>query len=180
MLIIFGMRSKVKDMGTLLVVCRRCNTPAANRLMRIDRWITLFFIPVIPVSKKYRLTCTFCGGTTSISKQDALQFEAAAQQQAFGQGAPGFPQVPPYPAGALGGTEPSPYPAAALPDTENVPPPPMDDTGGDWPQPAPVASRPGNWPQVAPKPAPPSGRPFSFPAAPAAPTVAPPTVSDEP
>jgi zinc-ribbon family len=192
MLIIFGMRSRVKNLGTLLLVCRRCNTPAANRVMRVERWFTLFFIPIIPVSKKYRLTCTFCGGVTSISKEDALQFEAAAQQgQTLGQGVPASPDGLSYPNQQLPGYEPVPPPppmspvppTSAMPPVPTVPPPPPSsdgNTGDTWPQPAPVPSRPANWPQIGVKPTRTSARPYTFPARPPQPPSPPPTVSDEP
>jgi len=202
MLIIFGMRSKVKNLGTMLVVCRLCNTPAANRLIRVDRWLTLFFIRIVPVSRKYRLTCTFCGGTISISKEDALQFAEAAQVQAYGQGAPGFPASLAYPGQPAPGSLPmeGALPVAGAVHTDDalaeaglVPVPhsadvaaPMDGPataerpGGDPAQPASVASRPGNWPQMAPKPMPRTVSPFTFPAAPRELPVTPPTVSDEP
>jgi hypothetical protein len=202
MLIIFGMRTRVKNMGTLLVVCRLCNTPAANRVVRVERWFTLFFIPLIPISKKYRLTCTFCGGVTSISKEDALQFEAAAQQaQTLGQGTPASPGGLPYPSQPLSGYEPDaivppppPEPPSlpeptSLPGPPSVPGPPPSPSlspsspgtaGDDWPQPATVAPRPANWPQIGTKPVPRSARPYTFPARPPEPPSPPPTVSDEP
>ena len=72
-MIIFGFRSFVKTLAMLTMVCGRCRNPAAHRLVQRSRWFTLFFIPVIPFSFTRYSTCTFCGATHKISKDDVQQ-----------------------------------------------------------------------------------------------------------
>ncbi|MGW3467374.1 hypothetical protein ACWDKQ_02635 [Saccharopolyspora sp. NPDC000995] len=42
---------------------------------------TLLFIPLFPTSTRYALTCTWCGTTSPISKEEAEQLQAQAQPQ---------------------------------------------------------------------------------------------------
>jgi hypothetical protein len=80
--ILFGFRSFVKSLAMLTLVCHRCGNPAAHRLVQRSRWFTLFFIPLIPLGITRFTTCTFCGASHKVSKQDAQQMIAASQQSA--------------------------------------------------------------------------------------------------
>jgi hypothetical protein len=53
-------------------------------------WFTLFFIPVIPVSTRRSLQCTFCAAESRISKVEAERL-LAQQSQPAPERAPGFP-----------------------------------------------------------------------------------------
>ena len=49
--------------------CRKCGNKAVfdwRHPLRIT-WITLFFIPVIPYSIEYLISCTACGGTFAVN-----------------------------------------------------------------------------------------------------------------
>jgi hypothetical protein len=59
-LIIWGFRSKAKNMAMTQLACRHGHV-AAHRIVKVTRWFTLFFIPLIPVSKKYFSICAACG-----------------------------------------------------------------------------------------------------------------------
>jgi hypothetical protein len=89
--IIFGFRSFVKSLAMLTMVCHRCGNPAAHRLIQRSRWFTLFFIPLIPLGFTRFTTCTFCGVSQKVSKQDAEQMIAASQQTAPPMAQGGFP-----------------------------------------------------------------------------------------
>lgn len=80
-MIIFGYRSFVKFLAMLTLVCPRCHNPAAHRLQQRSRWFTLFFIPVIPMGFTRFTTCTFCGLSQKVSKEDAANMVAAANPQ---------------------------------------------------------------------------------------------------
>ena len=54
MIILFGFRRTRARLGTILVMCGFCHTPAAHAIQRIRKFFTLFFIPVIPLGTKYR------------------------------------------------------------------------------------------------------------------------------
>jgi hypothetical protein len=63
----------------------------------VRRYFTLFFVPVIPLGTKYFTTCTMCGRVTSITKEGADQYMAAATRQAASN--TGVPSPPPVGAG---------------------------------------------------------------------------------
>jgi hypothetical protein len=75
--LIFGFAVSEQLLCTLLFVCERCGVQAAHRLVRRVRKFSLFFIPLFPVSTRYRDTCTHCGRTIEVSPQQA---EAAVRQ----------------------------------------------------------------------------------------------------
>ena len=77
-MIIFGLKSFVKTLAMLTLVCGRCGNPAAHRLVQRSRWFSLFFVPVIPLSFSRYTTCTFCGATHKVSKPDAQHMVATA------------------------------------------------------------------------------------------------------
>lgn len=56
MIFIFGFRSRGAVLATVTLACRNGHV-AAHRIIRLTRWFTLFFVPVIPFSRKYRSIC---------------------------------------------------------------------------------------------------------------------------
>lgn len=70
MIFIFGFRTRSGVLATLSLACRNGHV-AAHRIVKITRWFTLFFIPVIPFSRKYRSVCIQCGLTLEIPKEAA-------------------------------------------------------------------------------------------------------------
>ena len=86
-MIIFGLKSVVKLLAMVNLVCRNCHNPAAQRVLKVTRWFTLFFIPVFPVGVSRSMTCTFCGIGSKLSKEDAEHLEQSARG--------GGPQGPP-------------------------------------------------------------------------------------
>jgi len=105
-LIIFGFRSFVKTLAMLTLVCDHCHNPAAHRIVQRSRWFTLFFIPVIPLGFTRFSTCTYCGVTRKITKQEAERLQTG------GGGATTLPPAP-LPAPQSG------------PQSLNQPPPPL-------------------------------------------------------
>lgn len=82
-------------MANVFAMCGACHSPAAQGLIRVKTFFTLFFIPLIPVGTKYRSVCTMCGATSSLTKDQADQAMAMAQRQraqaTSGAGAPSVP-----------------------------------------------------------------------------------------
>lgn len=71
-MIIFGWgRQTIKQIGVAFKqMCNHCHNEDYWVLTRITTWFTLFFIPVIPYSIKYFLSCPVCQyGLTLDSKQ---------------------------------------------------------------------------------------------------------------
>ena len=61
-MIIFGWgRGKTKDHGAAApLVCPQCRNQTFYRYFSVTKWMTLFFIPVIPYSTKHFLVCPVC------------------------------------------------------------------------------------------------------------------------
>jgi hypothetical protein len=61
-MIIFGWgRGKTKDHGAAApLVCPQCHNQTFYRYFSVTKWMTLFFIPVIPYSTKHFLVCPVC------------------------------------------------------------------------------------------------------------------------
>lgn len=70
-MIIWGFRVTQALLATLNYVCDNCRQPAAHQLVKRVRKFTLFFIPLFPVSTKYVDTCTYCGRTIEVPKEQA-------------------------------------------------------------------------------------------------------------
>jgi hypothetical protein len=81
MFLIFGIKRLKKRLATILALCGQCHSPAAQVVVRVSTWFSLFFIPVIPLGSKYVSTCTLCGQSVKVDKAQALQMVAAAQLQ---------------------------------------------------------------------------------------------------
>jgi hypothetical protein len=93
MFLIFGFRSRAAVLATLSLACRNGHV-AAHRVLKVTRWFTLFFIPVIPFSRKYRSVCIQCGLTLEIPKAAAEEIAATASGATP---VPGDPVSPPLP-----------------------------------------------------------------------------------
>jgi len=63
MFFIFGWgHQKVEDLGPVAErLCPNCNNSRPWSLLKTSEWITLFFIPVIPTSRKTLTLCPVCG-----------------------------------------------------------------------------------------------------------------------
>lgn len=93
-MIIFGFRSRPVVMARLNLACRNGHV-AAHRLLKVTRWFTLFFVPVIPFSRKYYTVCAQCGTDVVWSKADAET--AAAHAGLPSTSPPGDPVARPLP-----------------------------------------------------------------------------------
>jgi uncharacterized protein YbaR (Trm112 family) len=76
--IIFGYRGgKRKDLGEALPMrCPRCNNSTFYRSMTVTSWLSLFFIPVIPLKRRDYLVCPVCTRALELRKD---QREMAAR-----------------------------------------------------------------------------------------------------
>jgi hypothetical protein len=81
MLILFGFRSRRKSLGTTFMLCSRCQRPCAHAIARMQRWFTLFFIPVIPFKTTYFTSCAMCGSAFKIDREKAEQLAMAGREQ---------------------------------------------------------------------------------------------------
>jgi hypothetical protein len=107
MFLIFGIKRMVRRLATVFAMCGQCHSPAAQVIVRRSTWFSLFFIPVVPLGSKYVSTCTLCGVSTRIDKDQALHAVEVSQSQA--------PSPPPAPA---------PIDIPSAPPTPQAPPAP--------------------------------------------------------
>ena len=104
-MIIFGTRTMAKTLAMITLVCGRCGNPSAHRIVQRSRWFTLFFIPVIPFGFTRTSTCTYCGATAKLTKEEAQRLVDHAQTAVgsptppptLPQAAPASLQKPPAP-----------------------------------------------------------------------------------
>jgi len=79
LLIIFGLRVFYRTIGLGTFHCQRCGGDREYRHRAGRRWFTLFFIPVIPLSKAgEHVQCTACGARY---RMDVLSLPTVAQMQ---------------------------------------------------------------------------------------------------
>ncbi|MGW8377888.1 zinc-ribbon domain-containing protein [Streptomyces sp. ODS28] len=96
-MIIFGTSSKVMQLAMLNLLCGFCGNPSAHALRKRVTKFSLFFIPLFPIAPaKHSLQCTFCGGHSELSKENAEQLlqQGGGAPQGPPQGMP--PQGNPY------------------------------------------------------------------------------------
>ncbi|MCX4097541.1 zinc-ribbon domain-containing protein [Nocardia sp. alder85J] len=89
-MLIWGWRRTVAQLAIITLVCGHCHNPSAHNLRKLTTWFTLFFIPLIPLSSKHTLQCTFCGAGSEVAKDRVPELLATAQgvPQAPAQGMP--------------------------------------------------------------------------------------------
>jgi hypothetical protein len=114
--LIFGTSTRTVQLAMLNLLCQFCGNPSAHALRKRVTKFSLFFIPLFPLGPAgYTLQCTFCGGTSQVTKDNADQLlaQGAGQQpgpqpgqmQGYGQ-PPAPPQGNPYAGQPQPGTQP--------------------------------------------------------------------------
>ncbi|WP_181767741.1 zinc ribbon domain-containing protein [Streptomyces albidus (ex Kaewkla and Franco 2022)] len=93
-MLIFGTSTKMLQLAMLNLLCAFCGNPSAHSLRKRVTKFSLFFIPLFPIAPaKHYLQCTFCGGASEITKENAEQLIAqggGGQPQQGGQPQPGY------------------------------------------------------------------------------------------
>ncbi len=96
MLILFGFRSMRRSLGTTFMLCSRCQRPCAHAVVRVQRWFTLFFVPIFPFKTTYFTACAMCGSAIKVDRAKAEQLAAAGREQdARVELTPDGPMTPP-------------------------------------------------------------------------------------
>jgi len=69
---IIGWPVRTKDYGAIQgETCPHCRNMTFHRLIKTRRWITIFFIPILPISTaSYYFTCPICATGYEIDKSD--------------------------------------------------------------------------------------------------------------
>jgi hypothetical protein len=94
-ILIFG-RTRAVVLATVSLACRNGHV-AAHRIRKLTRWFTLFFLPVLPFSRKYRSVCIQCGLTLEVPKAAADDMASSFSTVA---GSTTEPIAPPLPSTA--------------------------------------------------------------------------------
>lgn len=76
--IIFGWKRRSKNLGqSYPQYCERCQNDSIFSLIKTRRWLSIFFIPVFPISRvEYFLSCDICGHAAEIDRHEADGFKA--------------------------------------------------------------------------------------------------------
>ncbi|QYF72953.1 zinc-ribbon domain-containing protein [Cryobacterium sp. PAMC25264] len=67
MFLLFGSRTSEAVINIVSFVCGYCHTMAEQHVVKRSTRVTLFFIPLLPLSTKHVNVCARCGGSTSLS-----------------------------------------------------------------------------------------------------------------
>lgn len=70
MLILFGLKTAVKELFRRQWVCGNCGRNASQRVDERSTRFTLFFIPLFTTRRRYSRTCSYCGITAELSKAE--------------------------------------------------------------------------------------------------------------
>lgn len=80
-MIIFGFKPYVTLMAVVALVCTRCHNRAAHRVSRRVNKLTIFFIPLFMVSRKYEMSCVACAAQSSLTESEVEALRERARQQ---------------------------------------------------------------------------------------------------
>jgi hypothetical protein len=81
-MILFGFRARRKRLGAVFNECAQCHRACSQVVAKVQRWFTLFFIPIFPFSTKYYTVCSMCSGATKIDRARAEHLAKTGQHQA--------------------------------------------------------------------------------------------------
>jgi aminoglycoside 3-N-acetyltransferase len=75
-MMIFGWGHRTfKKYGVIKRYCPHCQRIESElELIRVTIWLTIFFIPVIPTSKRYLIMCRACKGIEELNKETFFQY----------------------------------------------------------------------------------------------------------
>lgn len=71
MFLIFGTTLRDRVLVVVTFVCEYCGAQAAQNVIESATKVSLFFIPLFTISRRHVVTCTNCGGTTALSREQA-------------------------------------------------------------------------------------------------------------
>jgi hypothetical protein len=75
-MIIVGFSNTPNLLGCVdIFECPKCLNTSNWQLLKIDKFFTLFFIPIIPTGNKYSLVCEFCDHQEILSKKDFINYK---------------------------------------------------------------------------------------------------------
>ncbi|MET1052921.1 MAG: zinc-ribbon domain-containing protein [Mycetocola sp.] len=80
MLLIFGTTIRNRVLTLVRFICEYCRMDADQQVTENATKVSVFFVPLFTVSRRYSVTCTRCGGTTALTKEQATHGMQWAEQ----------------------------------------------------------------------------------------------------
>lgn len=79
--IIFGWPKRTKDVGPAYYVeCVNCENAVMYWLVKARLWLSIFFVPVLPISTKgYYLVCEICGASIEVDEGELANAKTATE-----------------------------------------------------------------------------------------------------
>jgi hypothetical protein len=71
MILLFGTRAMLAIINVVTFVCGYCGVHADQRVTMRSTRLTLFFVPLFPLSRSYFNECSNCGAITPLSSAQA-------------------------------------------------------------------------------------------------------------
>lgn len=78
--IIYGYRTRNNVMGQTQHVCKKCGQNTPHAVVRTKMYMTLFFVPLFPISKKTTARCGSCGFQEKMDNKQADGMFPSVQQ----------------------------------------------------------------------------------------------------
>ena len=67
MFLLFGTRTSEAVVNVVSFVCAYCGTMAEQHVVKRSTKVTLFFVPLFPISTSHVNVCANCGGSTGLT-----------------------------------------------------------------------------------------------------------------
>jgi hypothetical protein len=67
-------------MGAVIDTCARCSRACSQQIVRLQRWFTLFFIPIFPFHTRYVAVCSMCSNNQTLDRTHAEQMASRGDQ----------------------------------------------------------------------------------------------------
>jgi len=81
MFLLFGTSTRQALLTVVDFACRACGRSVDQQVVRRATKLSLFFVPLVTVSKRYQVQCTNCGAVTPLSRQQAEHSQEWAARQ---------------------------------------------------------------------------------------------------
>ena len=83
MFLLFGTTLRDKVLVTVTFICEYCRMSAAQDVYERANKFSLFLVPLFTFSRHYAVVCSNCGGTTSLTREQAtngIEWAARSRQ----------------------------------------------------------------------------------------------------
>ena len=71
MFLIFGTALRDKVLARVTFICEYCRVSATQDVLEHATRVSLFFVPLFTISRRYVVVCSQCGGATALTREQA-------------------------------------------------------------------------------------------------------------